>query len=63
MNFVTLPQALFVFYGTLVLACGVGLGVIIGRNWGRRRTTLPPVCVSAKGASPTPFPTGKRRRR
>lgn len=36
MNLITLPQTLFVFYGALVLTCGVGLGVVVGRNWKRR---------------------------
>ena len=36
MEFVTLPQALFVFYGGLVLSCGIALGVVVGRNWKRR---------------------------
>ncbi len=42
MNLITLPQALFVFYGALVLTCGVGLGVVVGRNWKRRRTDSEP---------------------
>ena len=36
MDLVTLPQALLVFYGALVLSCGVGLGVVVGRNLKRR---------------------------
>lgn len=36
MNLITLPQALFVFYGALVLTCGMALGVVIGRTWKRR---------------------------
>jgi hypothetical protein len=36
MDLVSLPQALFVFYGALVLSCGVGLGVVLGRNLKRR---------------------------
>ena len=42
MNLITLPQALFVFYGALVLTCGVGLGVVVGRNWKRRRAYSEP---------------------
>jgi len=42
MNLITLPQALFVFYGALVLTCGVGLGVVVGRNWKRRRVNSEP---------------------
>jgi hypothetical protein len=42
MSLVTLPQALFVFYGALVLTCGVGLGVVVGRNWKRRSTDREP---------------------
>jgi hypothetical protein len=40
MDMVMLPQALFIFYGALVLACGVGLGVVVGRQV-RRSTTTP----------------------
>ena len=36
MDFVTLPQSLFIFYGALVLGCGAVLGVVVGRNWKRR---------------------------
>jgi hypothetical protein len=32
MDFVTIPQGLFVFYGALILGCGAGLGIIVGRN-------------------------------
>jgi hypothetical protein len=42
MNFVTLPQPLFIFYGALVLGCGVALGVIAGRNWRRRSIVSDP---------------------
>ena len=42
MDFVTLPYGLFVFYGALVLACGIGLGAVIGRNWPRHRGKVPP---------------------
>jgi hypothetical protein len=42
MNLVTLPQTLFVFYGALVLTCGVCLGVIVGRNWKRRDAITEP---------------------
>jgi hypothetical protein len=42
MDFVTLPYGLFVFYGALVLGCGIGLGVVMGRNWARRRGESPP---------------------
>jgi hypothetical protein len=42
MNLVTLPQSLFVFYGALVLMCGVGLGVVVGRNWKRRGAVTEP---------------------
>ena len=42
MDLVTLPQPLFVFYGALVLACGVALGVIVGRNWKRRPVVKDP---------------------
>jgi hypothetical protein len=42
MDFVTLPQGLFIFYGALVLCCGVSLGVIAGRNWKRRPTATEP---------------------
>ena len=42
MNLVTLPQTLFVFYGALVLTCGVGLGVIVGHNWKRRSAASEP---------------------
>ena len=42
MDFVTLPQWLFIFYGALVLCCGVGLGVIAGRNRKRRPTATEP---------------------
>jgi hypothetical protein len=42
MDLVTLPQALFIFYGALVLTCGVGLGVIVGRNWKRRSAASEP---------------------
>ena len=37
MDFVTLPQGLFVFYGALVLSCGIGLGIVLTRNWARLR--------------------------
>ena len=36
MELVTLPHALFVTYGGLVLSCGVALGVVVGRSWKRR---------------------------
>lgn len=42
MSFVTLPQALFVFYGALVLSCGIALGIVVGRNWSRRAPTKSP---------------------
>ena len=42
MDFVTLPYGLFIFYGGLVLACGIGLGAVIGRNWPGRRGNSPP---------------------
>jgi len=42
MDLVTLPQMLFVFYGALVLSCGVGLGMIVGRNWKRRQPPSAP---------------------
>ena len=42
MDLVTLPQALFVFYGALVLTCGVALGVIAGRRWSRPSSTTTP---------------------
>ena len=42
MDFVTLPHGLFVFYGALVLGCGVVLGVVIGRNLRRRPASPPP---------------------
>ena len=42
MDFVTLPYGLFVFYGALVLACWIGLGAVIGRNWPRHRGKVPP---------------------
>jgi hypothetical protein len=32
MELVTIPQALLLFYGALVLGCGAALGVIAGRN-------------------------------
>ena len=37
MEFVMLPPGLFIFYGALVLSCGVGLGTVLGRNLLRRR--------------------------
>ena len=37
MELVILPQGLFIFYGALVLSCGVGLGTVLGRNLLRRR--------------------------
>ena len=37
MEFVILPQGLFIVYGALVLSCGVGLGTVLGRNLLRRR--------------------------
>jgi len=42
MDLVTLPQGLFIFYGALVLSCGVVLGTVIGRNLlGRRQAPTP----------------------
>ena len=37
MEFVILPQGLFIVYGALVLSCGIGLGAVLGRNLLRRR--------------------------
>jgi hypothetical protein len=51
MDFVTLPHGLFLFYGGLVLSCGVILGVIVGRNWKRR----------ARGSDPVPPEILQRR--
>ena len=42
MDLVTLPHGLLEFYGALVLACGVILGVVVGRNWKRRPTATDP---------------------
>ena len=42
MDLVTLPHGLLEFYGALVLACGVVLGVVVGRNWKRRLTVTDP---------------------
>ena len=42
MDFVTLPHGLFLFYGALVLSCGVTFGVIVGRNWKRRAALSDP---------------------
>ncbi len=42
MDLVTLPQSLFIFYGALVLSCGVVLGTVIGRNLLRRRPSPTP---------------------
>ncbi len=36
MELIVLPQALMIFYGAVVLACGGGLGYILGRNVRRR---------------------------
>ena len=33
MDLIMLPQALFVFYGALILGCGSVLGFILGRNF------------------------------
>ena len=41
MEFVTVPQALFAFYGGIVLSCGVALGVVVGRNLKRRPPASP----------------------
>ncbi len=48
MDLVTLPQALFVFYGALVLGCGGTLGFILGRNFGRPRRVPPPDDLSRR---------------
>jgi hypothetical protein len=37
MDLVTIPQALLAFYGAVVLSCGAGLGIILGRNFGAKR--------------------------
>ena len=42
MDFVILPQGLFIFYGALVLGCGVVLGTVLGRNLLRRRQAPAP---------------------
>ena len=42
MDLVTLPHGLLEFYGALVLACGVVLGVVVGRTWKRTPAATDP---------------------